>query len=507
MKKPQQYQQKVTAWMWNYSSFVYAPCGTILGGGYAGTQVKTSIPLSDAKRRWLNCVRDENNIPKVVSVDNSTAEVVPHFWLYKEEFIDFENRPKDTTHPKFETIKSKGRIGMFVPIHPIEVKVEHHLEWIDVPDDSVGWGVVGNIGQSLEVDQVPTTWKNLQASIGKYILLTNVWSSESADEYEVFVDSEVVKKLYKDVCVLTKGDMFVNVRRGCMPYGPLCVLRRNIVVDPRDDKFGLKGGDKLNLYVTQILACGNTLTQHFMRKQIKEYWKNQDMSDEERQMCSIVQTFNKNHIDRMKNEMYRNMMIKYWKTPANWLDGMTDGNWDVYNMRLLILNMLSTAYNLILERGVSKVACRPRYMYLSHLFTNFPHWFQKTKCLPNIPIITRPAAADIDSHIKMSTPQPNGYPRQAVTTAAAVDPLEEQRKKQALHVKMKLNIRGAYLQMRTQLAYEVYERIYHDQTSMTIDQKFDTYFESLWEGFYRQMTKAERADWLSLEETDPAVNV
>lgn len=384
MQKPKEFRQKVASWLSQYSSFVYAPIGSILCGGIPVGSQKTSIPLAQAKSNWNKYARDQGSIPKVVSVDDSGVEVVAHFWLYKEEFIDFENRPKDPTHPKFEAIKSKGRISMFFPIHPIEVKDTHHLKWIDVPEDSVGWGIVGNIGQQLEADQIPTTWKNLQAHIGKYILLTNVWSSDSSDEYEVFVDPQIVKHLYKAICEMTKGDMFVNVRRGCMPYGPLCVVRKNIVVDPRDDKFGLEqGGGKLDLYVTQIFACGNALSQNYMRQEIKRYWEKEGMSDEERKMCSIVQTFNKNMIERMKNEGYRNMMLEYWKTATNRLDGMIDGQWSLPNMKLLMLNMISTAYNLILEKGVCKVASGPRYYYLSHIFTNYPQWFQASKCLPD----------------------------------------------------------------------------------------------------------------------------
>ena len=391
MKKPLEFRQKFTPWLWNYSSFVYAPVGSILSGGVPFTDEKTSIPLTKAQSNWIQYARNPSSVPQTVSASAWNPDVVAHFWLYKEVFIDFENRPKDPTHPKFETIKSKGRIGMFFPIHPIELTDDHHLKWMDVQEDSVGWGTVGKIGAALQTDQIPTTWKNLQSMIGKYILLTNVWSSEEHDEYEVFVDPQTVKVLYKSVCEMTKGDMFVNVRRGSVAYGSLCVLRRNIVVDPRDAKFGLPPTErgKLDLYVTQIMTCEQSLTQNLVRKEMmKQYWKQQGLSDEEQSMCSIVQRFYSNLIERMKNEAYRNMMKTYWEESDNRIPGMMDGEWNIQNMKILMLNMLSTAYNLLLEKGVCKVACGQRYMYLSHIFTNYPKWFQNSKCLPDDQFLT-----------------------------------------------------------------------------------------------------------------------
>jgi L-lysine 2,3-aminomutase len=86
----------------------------------------------------------------------------------------------------------------------------------------------------------------------------------------------------------------------------------------------------------------------------------------------------------MKNEAYRNMMVTYWKKhPDKRIPGMVDETWDMHNVKILILAMLSTAYNLILEKGVCKVACWPRYCYLSHIFTNYPKWFQDSKCSPD----------------------------------------------------------------------------------------------------------------------------
>ena len=389
-------------WLYGSSCFVYAPPDTLLACVHDNNTYP--IPLNTAKARWSEFARNEETIPGTASplekkeggVEEDGPQVHPHFWCYHEEFIDFENRDKNHVHPKFDPVKYKGRIGFFFPIMPVEPGDEDALSYFDEADDRIGWGVITRMGQELDPEWIPTTWKETQARIGRYILLTNVWScNEQTDPYEVHVNDGVLLAIYKKVCQMTKGDMFVSVRRGCHGYDRLCVLQKNITIEPGDERFGFedkyKTAAKSDLYVTQILTCCQAQTKNLERKPMVEVWKSKSISYEEKNLCSIFQNFNNSVIACMKNDGYREVMIDFWKQPKNRLASMPGRGeppeWTPENMRKIMVVMFSTSYELIFERAASKVACPDRLFRLSAILTNYRDWFEHSKCMADKPFV------------------------------------------------------------------------------------------------------------------------
>jgi hypothetical protein len=371
--------------MYNSSSFVYAPFGTILTQTVDG---KTKIiPLEAARKRWLD-IANGTKITPVATIEIDSANYVTEFWLYKEEYIDFENvnKPDASTH-KFQ-VKNKGRIGMLFPIIPVADNQDRVYTWSTVNDDSIGWGLVSPIGEKLDPTYKPKNFNDLQEKIGRYILLTNVWSCTNQDLYRVNVDKNTLANLYQTVVRMTKGDMFVNVRRGRTAYGPLCVMQKNIVIE-NPEKFGLPTTtEETNLCVTQIFTSCESLTNKFQRKPI-QYWQNDKLSQEEKSMCTIFQSFNNSVIASMQDEAYRDVMVEFWATDAkNQLPGnaaMT--GWSLPNMKALMTVMFATAKEVIFQKAASKVACPQRLVRLSSLLSNYAYYFQQRKCLADAPFV------------------------------------------------------------------------------------------------------------------------
>jgi hypothetical protein len=384
-------------WIPKWQSFVYAPPNTILSkttkaeGGVDAKKVP--ISLAEARQNWIDYAKGKA-IPGTQSPLQTTQvkQVHAKFWFYREEFIDFENRDRDTIHAKFSSIKFSGRIGMLFPIKPIVLEETDALYYWDETSDRIGWGVVSRIGTKLDPEDVPTTWAALQSRIGRYILLTNVWSANSTDPFEVHVTKNDLRYLYQKVCEITNGDMIVSVRRGCHGYGRLCVLHKTITVDPRDEAFRtdatVPNQDSIDLTVTQIFMCSKSLTKdNFTRKPLTEPWKNDGMRFEEKNLCSILQNFINSVILCMKNEGYKNVMVDYWNTSGKesfrprTMTYPIDSKWTTENIKTLMVLMFSTGYELIFQRGACKVACKERTIRLSYLMTNYRHWFVSTKCM------------------------------------------------------------------------------------------------------------------------------
>jgi hypothetical protein len=196
---------------------------------------------------------------------------------------------------------------------------------------------------------------------------------------------------------MTNGKMFVSVRRGCHGYGRLCVLHKTITVDPQDESFRIdtKNGQPIALTVTQIFTCSKSLTKEKLtRKPLTEAWKNDCMRFEEKNMCSILQNFTNSVIACMKNEGYKGLMLDYWKSPLkrefrpNYMTTDADVQWNAESVKWLMMRMFATAYELILERGVCKVACKERTNRLSYILTNYRPWFVKSKCMADDVYVT-----------------------------------------------------------------------------------------------------------------------
>lgn len=83
-------------------------------------------------------------------------------------------------------------------------------------------------------------------------------------------------------------------------------------------------------------------------------------------------------------------MLDYWANRLNRPPSMlyTNGDWNVQNMKTLLSLMFETGYNLILERGIAKVACAERYNRLSRILENYTPWFQNSHCMPTQTFIT-----------------------------------------------------------------------------------------------------------------------
>ncbi len=184
---------------------------------------------------------------------------------------------------------------------------------------------------------------------------------------------------------MTKGDVFVNVRRGRTAYGPLCVFQRNIVID-NPEKFGLPETTKENkFYVTQVFTSQESQTNKFDRKPV-QYRDNNKLSDEEKSMCTIFHKFNNSVIASMQDEAYRDVMADFWTEKiSNRLPGttMNTTKWDLSNMVALMKVMFATANNIIFEKASSKVACPQRLVRLSSLLLQYAKYFQERKCLPD----------------------------------------------------------------------------------------------------------------------------
>ncbi len=136
-------------WLYNSSSFVYAPVGVLQSEMNNGRRVP--IPFDEAKRRWWAIANKSMKVTPTKSASFNPTEFVSEFRLYKEEYIDFVNENKPNASHKFQ-VKNKGRIGMFFPIVPVTETQEHVYTWSTVNDNSIGWGLVSPIGEKLDAN-------------------------------------------------------------------------------------------------------------------------------------------------------------------------------------------------------------------------------------------------------------------------------------------------------------------------------------------------------------------
>ena len=392
-----QIKKAIPQWLSNKSCFVYAPVGTIL------SQLNTQpIPLSFAKSNWDNYAYG-TGMPVTKSPGSEVPDdnILSQFWLYTEEFVDYVNKDKNPVHKTYKSVHNKGRIGMLFPIQPIknEDLKELKLNYLSVGLDHVGWGLVTPIGEDaekLESDFKPQTWHDLQTKIGRYILLTNIWSSVDSDPYVSEVDPKVLQEIYDRVYAMTSGKMYVNVRRGSTAYGRLCVVQKKIELNPLEEKFGLEASDqnkKRDLYATQIFTCGKRLTSgnEFQRMEFTpaHVWlKNNNLSDEEKNVVAIFQASNNKAIDCMKDQAYRQVMVDFWN--KNDKDGNTQTcelmptgvkDWRMSSMHALLVTMLMTASNVLFQRLPCKVACYERYHRFLEMTKHYRYWFVNSKCM------------------------------------------------------------------------------------------------------------------------------
>ena len=383
----------VPEWLPHQSCFVYAPPGTILSEGNSN---RTLIEKQTAQSNWKS-YGNGTAIRKAASPDVTSQHVLSHVWCYDEEFVPFKSRDKHPAHKSFDPLDEKGRIGMMFPITPLDQDEADLLsELYDVPSDSIGWGKISRIGNALPENFVKegTTWDAVQSKIGRYILVTNLWSATKQDRYDVHVENDVLKKIYNKVYEMTKGDMYVNVRRGSAAYGRLFVVQKKIVLDPEEDSFGIvseRQADlppKTNLYVTQIFTCMQTQTKYdpkWERTPITAAYKNhKTMSDEEKNLSNMFQTTNNRIIQCMKSEQYRNVMEAFWKDdPAgNKAALMKAGEttWTMETMKAMLQTMLLTSYDVMFQRLPTKAACRERYIRFMDVLKNYKVWFVQNKC-------------------------------------------------------------------------------------------------------------------------------
>jgi hypothetical protein len=227
-----QIKRSIPQWLSNKSCFVYAPVGSLLSQTEGQGQGRAPIALSLAQKNWEGYANGSIELPKMKSPHYNVGDenILPGIWLYTEEFVEYVNKDKNF-HKTYQPIQNKGRIGMMFPITPMrddEVQ-EEKLKLIQVGLDHVGWGKVGAVhGEKLESDYKPRTWDDLQSKIGRYILLTNIWSSTDDDPYRSEMQETVMQKIYDRVYEMTTGKMIVNVRRGSNGYGRLCVVQKKI---------------------------------------------------------------------------------------------------------------------------------------------------------------------------------------------------------------------------------------------------------------------------------------
>ena len=382
----------------NKSCFVYAPVGFLLSEEKNGETVP--VALSNAKENWQNSAKSGGRIDKKTATPgwNTTPEnIVSSCWLYTEEFVDYVNKDKNPAHKTYDSVYNKGRIGMFFRIKPIEAKSD--FKYLPTEDDHIGWGSIEALGgDKLESDFIPKSWAHLQAKIGRYILLTNIWSSTETDVYLSEVDQTVLKEIYMRVYTMTTKNTIVSVRRGSGAHGRLCVVQKKIELNPEDENFGLdlKTNKKCELYVTQIFTARKRLTSDTGNEsgrmnftQAHEWLSNKNLSNEEKNLVAIFQSFNRKTIALMKDQAYRKVMQKFWTEKTanvpNRCSGMPAGvnDWRMSSMKAVLVTMLLTSYNVVFIKLPGKVACRERYLRFLDIVKHYRYWFVKSNCIPD----------------------------------------------------------------------------------------------------------------------------
>jgi hypothetical protein len=201
-----QVKRSIPPWLSNKSCFVYAPLGSLLSE--ADSQGRKAIALSQAQDNWTGYANGTQELPRTASpVYNTNPDnILSGIWLYTEEFVEYVNKDKNSVHKTYQSIQNKGRIGMMFPITPMtdSAMTSEKLKLIQVGNDHIGWGKVGFVqGDKLESDYKPRTWDDLQTKIGRYILLTNIWSSTDDDPYKSEMQEHVMQKIYDRVYEMT----------------------------------------------------------------------------------------------------------------------------------------------------------------------------------------------------------------------------------------------------------------------------------------------------------------
>ncbi len=395
----------VSRWKKNKSCFVYAPPDTILSDNSGGT--RKLMLKTTAETNWKQYAKHSTQIPGKASIGSgcNTANVLAQFWYYHEEFVDLETR--DKRDPKrVVTVKEKGRIGFLFPIKPVDVDdpKDKVLNFIEKPTDSIGWGKVRHIGGELNAETKPKTWDDLQASVGQYILLTNLWSSSQVGHYEIVVETTVLERIYNTVVEMTSGNMYVNVRRGRHAYGNLCVLQKQISLNPNDECYGLPDGEKTGptteVWVTQIFTSVLSQTQfdiEWNRTKIENPHENfSKMQPEEINLCNIFKNTNNKILIYMKSEQYRTTMQAFWHDrpatgkPSHVVDMMkTSKDWNSCTMKAMLVTMLTTAYEIYFQKIPTKMACSERTSRFMDIFKHYKYWFINNKCLPSEAFLTK----------------------------------------------------------------------------------------------------------------------
>lgn len=389
-------RKPLPTWNPHNACFVYAPPGTILSDT-DDVGNKALIQKETAQENWKKYAShkvepsNKNQSPNV-----NSADLMSNFWCYQEEFVDVVNEDMSANKKHFQ-IKEKGRICFMFPVQPLDIESDSEeknsvLALIKRPTDSIGWGVVTEIaGVDLPEDYQPTSWDDLQKLVGRYILLTSLWSSSPDDTYKVIVDNQVLKGIYNRVRAMTKGDMIVNVRRGQHAYGRLCVLQKQITLDPSEDHYGLpetdKAESKSTIWMTQIFMSVNSLTPSHMegeRKKITSAFRKHDlMSIEEKILTNIFQMTNNKIITCMKTEQYRTIMEAYWQDdPRNAIALMgSDRTWNMNTMKAMLITMLSTEYDIFFQKIPTKMSCKERTERFMNVFKYYKNWFMERKCM------------------------------------------------------------------------------------------------------------------------------
>jgi hypothetical protein len=112
--------------------------------------------------------------------------------------------------------------------------------------------------------------------------------------------------------------------------------------------------------------------------------KNNNLSDEEKNVVAIFQTFNNKAIDCMKDQAYRQVMQEFWTKELKNRCELMSGNdlrWGMSNMKALLTTMLYTASNILFQRLPCKVACYERYHRFLEIMRHYRHWFVESKCM------------------------------------------------------------------------------------------------------------------------------
>ena len=395
-EKPKQHRPYLS----DKSCFVYAPVGFLLSEEKNGATVP--VALSNAKENWQNSVESGGQIDKKTATpgwNTSKDNIVSSCWLYTEEFVDYVNKDKNPAHKTYDSVYNKGRIGMLFRIKPIEA--ETNFKYLPTEDDHIGWGSIQPIGKDkLESDFIPKSWAHLQDKIGRYILLTNIWSSTETDVYLSEVDETVLKEIYMRVYTMTTKNTIVSVRRGSGAHGRLCVVQKKIELNPEDENFGLDPKETYNkkceLYVTQIFTARKRLTSDTANEvgrmkftQAHEWLSNKNLSNEEKNLVAIFQSFNRKTIALMKDQAYRKVMKQFWtESPGgkpNRCSAMPNSvnDWRMTSMKAVLITMLLTSYNVMFIKLPGKVACRERYLRFLDIVKHYRYWFVKSNCIPD----------------------------------------------------------------------------------------------------------------------------